>query len=316
MRSDKHWPTLNPSMLEGFINVLKPPGMTSHDVVGWVRAWLKMKRVGHLGTLDPAAAGVLPISLGRATRLFRFASGPDKAYRAEIVFGARTDTLDAEGEVVARGDASSLSEDRLRELVDRFKGEVDQVPPAYSAVHVGGRRLYEEARKGTAPKARAKRVKISDIEVRDFVAGSEARAIVDVVCSTGTYVRTIADDLGEAAGCGAYLGFLVRTRAGRFRLDDAWALEEIASACRSGYVKKCVMPPDWPIADRPKIVLDGVASESFTHGMRVLADGASGFPVRVYGPEGLFLGLAEVLAGGVVQPRVVIGGRQESGNAR
>ena len=297
--------------LDGFLNLLKPPGMTSHDVVAWARSRLAIARIGHLGTLDPAAAGVLPLSLGKATRLFDYASGPDKAYRAEIVFGLRTDTLDAEGAVLARGDASGLTEDALRALLPQFTGEIEQLTPAFSAVSVGGRRLYERARAGTQVVGRPRRVTIKQLDLVDFAPGSRAYALMHIVCTSGTYVRALADDLGRAAGCGACLGFLVRTRAGRFELAASHTLEEVSERIGSAAVDDLILPPDWPLVALPELVLTASEALAFVRGKRVPAAAEPARGVRAYGPGALFLGLGEIASGGVLQPRVVLRSEQE-----
>ena len=314
-----------PMAADGFLNLLKAPGMTSHDMVAWVRARLGVRRVGHLGTLDPAAAGVLPIAIGRATRLFRFAGGPDKAYRAEVVFGVATDSLDAEGRVVEVSDSSALTEEKVRELLLGFVGEIEQTPPAFSAAHVGGKRLYEAARRGSpasggqAQTGRPRRVRIVELELVDFAPGRAARALIDVVCEAGTYVRVLAEDLGKAAGCGAFLGFLVRTRAGRFELSEALTREEFEAACEQQMEDKVMLPMDWPLAHLPAVELSQAGARNFVQGSRVLAAGALGWPVRVYGEDGVFLGLGEMAgdlpaggqAGSQLRPRVVLAGVME-----
>jgi tRNA pseudouridine55 synthase len=303
--------------LDGYLNLLKPPGMTSHDVVAWARSQLGIARIGHLGTLDPAAAGVLPLSLGRATRLFDYAAGPDKAYRAEIVFGVQTDTLDAEGAVVARSDASALTEGALRALLPRFMGEIEQIPPAFSSVSVGGRRLHESARAGTRLVGGPRRVKIKQLDLVDFSPGNRAHALIDIVCTSGTYIRALADDLGRAAGCGACLGFLVRTRAGRFELADSNALEEVAELLSSAGADDLLLPLDWPLVGLPEVVLSASEALAFVRGTRVRPQSAEGGlrtearRVRAYGPGALFLGLGEVADEGLLQPRVVLRSEQE-----
>jgi tRNA pseudouridine55 synthase len=293
--------------LDGFLNLLKPPGMTSHEVVAWARSQLGLSRIGHLGTLDPAAAGVLPLSLGKATRLFDYASGPDKAYRAEIAFGLQTDTLDAEGAVVARSDASGLTESALRALLPQFLGEIEQIPPAFSSVSVGGRRLHQSARAGARVALAPRRVTIKQLDLVDFTPGARAYALMDIVCTSGTYIRALADDLGRAAGCGACLGFLVRTRAGRFELAHASTLEEAALRLRSGQAlrlgslrgggappaadgrptegergggvpalhgaEELLLPLDWPLVGLPEVVLTSSEAVAFVRGTRVSPQG-------------------------------------------
>ena len=291
---------------DGFLNLLKPPGMTSHDVVAVVRRQLGAKRVGHLGTLDPAAAGVLPISLGRATRLFQHAAGPDKAYRAEVVFGVTTDTLDAEGRITAQTDASRLTAQAVSRTLPRFLGEISQRPPAYSAVHVGGVRLHELARRGAPAPAPERRVRISDLELVSFQSSEPPAALLDVVCSPGTYIRSLAADLGQALGCGAYLGFLVRTRAGRFELSEAVTLEELSAADEAGELGGCLLAPDWPLSHLPAVTLEARHERVFLHGGRVLTQSQPEALARVYGSARRFLGLGEVVSGGQLRPTLVL----------
>jgi tRNA pseudouridine55 synthase len=291
---------------DGFLNLLKPPGMTSHDVVAMVRRQFGARRVGHLGTLDPAAAGVLPICLGRATRLFQHAAGPDKAYRAEVVFGVATDTLDAEGRITAEGDASRLNAEMVRQALSRFLGEISQRVPAFSAARVGGVRLYELARRGEYASAPEKRVHIFDLRLVSFQAGETVTALLDLVCSPGTYVRSLAADLGQALGCGAHLGFLVRTRAGRFELSETITLEELSAAAQAGTLESCLIALDRPLSHLPAVTLAARHEGVFLHGGRVLTQPQPAAVARVYGPTGLFLGLGEVLSGGQLRPTLVL----------
>lgn len=296
---------------DGFLNLLKPPGMTSHDVVAAVRSRLRMQRVGHLGTLDPAAAGVLPISVGRATRLFDYAAGETKGYRAEVTFGLTTDTLDAEGSVTGIGDAGALTRVELLDLLPRFIGDIEQVPPAYSAIQVNGKRLYELARKGEAPVVRPRQVRIDSIALVGFWPGPRARALLDVVCEAGTYLRVLAYDLGCAIGCGAYLTFLLRTRVGRFELPEALILEEVDAASQRGDLLDSVLPMDWPLAHLPASTLAEEDARRFGQGTRVASDIAAAEVVRVYGPGESFLGIGAV-SEGQLRPRVVVAGPGES----
>lgn len=296
---------------DGFINLLKPPGMTSHDAVAYVRAHCGVSRVGHLGTLDPAAAGVLPIAVGRATRLFDCVGKRDKAYRADIVFGLTTDTLDAEGQVTSSTDASNLTESEVHNLLAGLLGEGEQVPPRYSAAHVGGSRMHELARRGVSVSMPPRRVHFLRLDLVAYRPGPQAYALVDVLCSAGTYIRVLAEALGRAAGCGAYLRFLLRTRAGRFALDRAATLEELADAFRGGRMAEHLLPPDWPLNDLPRVDLTARAAAAFVVGTRVLAPMPPAWPVTVYCGHGLFLGLGEVTATGQLRPRVVLATREE-----
>lgn len=205
----------------GFLNLLKPPAMTSHDAVAWLRRQLpRGTRVGHLGTLDPAATGVLPLAVGNATRWIQFLPPARKSYRAELTFGLTSDTLDAAGTILTRQPAPPQD---VETLLARFRGPQMQVPPAYSALRVEGKRSYERARSGESVEHPPRPVEFYRLEL---VAQDWPRVWLDMDCSPGTYVRSLARDLGEQAGCGALLSFLVRTASGPFRLEEAVTLEE------------------------------------------------------------------------------------------
>ncbi len=211
--------------LFGLINVLKPPGMTAHDVVAAMRRRLGTKKVGHAGTLDPVACGVLPVAVGGATRLLPYLES-GKEYLAEIQFGVSTSTADAEGEVLEALDCAVTAED-LAGVMPRFMGTIQQRPPMVSAVHYQGKRLYELAREGIVIEDIPLRtVTIAELELVRFYPGARPRALVRVACSAGTYIRSLAVDLGAALGVPASLAYLLRTRAGAFRIEDAVTLDE------------------------------------------------------------------------------------------
>ena len=216
--------------MDGFINVLKPTGLSSHDVIDIVRRIFKQKRVGHAGTLDPAAAGILPVALGRAARLVEYMEGADKSYRAEIAFGYATDTGDVYGEVVESVPHPVLpSEEELRRVLGQFVGEIEQMPPAYSAIKVGGQRAYDLARQGAEVEIKARTVRIDRLELLR-VDAARARILLDVDCAKGTYIRSLCTDIGAAMGLPATMRFLLRTRVGGFHLADSYTLEELAEA--------------------------------------------------------------------------------------
>jgi tRNA pseudouridine55 synthase len=209
---------------DGFAIVDKPAGMTSHDVVGRARKQLSERRIGHAGTLDPDATGVLLLGIGRATRLLQFLSGSDKTYVADIELGTETDTLDAAGVVTATYDMSSVTVADVVAAVPQFVGDIDQVPPMVSAIKIGGRRLHELAREGIEVERPARRVHVARFDIEP-VAGLVYRAEID--CSSGTYIRSLAADLGRALGGGAHLRTLRRTRVGRFAIDEACPLDAL-----------------------------------------------------------------------------------------
>jgi len=220
--------------MHGVINLLKPPGMTSHDAVAFVRRALHIKRVGHTGTLDPAAAGVLPICVGQATRLAEYLQAGRKTYLAEATFGYETDTLDGVGQTVREGDPSGVTLDAMRGALEAFRGEIEQVPPAFSAIKRDGQKLYDLARAGQLDESELspRRVTIYDVQPTRFVpgvAGERLRALIHVECSSGTYIRSLVRDVGRALGCGATMTFLVRLQSGSFSIEDAVTLEDIAA---------------------------------------------------------------------------------------
>ena len=272
--------------MDGFINVLKPTGLSSHDVVDIVRRIFKQKRVGHAGTLDPAAAGILPVALGRAARLVEYMEGADKSYRAEIAFGYATDTGDVYGEVVESVENPILpSEEELRSVLLRFVGEIEQTPPAYSAIKVGGQRAYDLARQGAAVEMRSRTVRIDRLELVHADA-AHARILVDVDCAKGTYIRALCTDIGAALGLPATMRFLLRTRVGGFMLADSYTLEELAEVRETA-----LCAPDTAL-DLPVYELAPQRTRAFYSGLSTserrmeLAEGC----YRVYA-EGVFLGI-------------------------
>ena len=272
--------------MDGFINVLKPTGLSSHDVIDIVRRIFKQKRVGHAGTLDPAAAGILPVALGRAARLVEYMEGADKSYRAEIAFGYATDTGDVYGEVVESVENPMLpSEEELRRVLGQFVGEIEQLPPAYSAIKVGGQRAYDLARQGAAVEIKARTVRIDRLELLRMDA-ARARILLDVDCAKGTYIRSLCTDIGAAMGLPATMRFLLRTRVGGFTLDDSYTLEELAEAGADA-----LRAPDTAL-DLPVYELDPQRVRAFYSGLSTserrveLAEGV----YRVYA-EGVFLGI-------------------------
>jgi tRNA pseudouridine55 synthase len=221
--------------MDGVLVVAKPIGPTSHDVVGLIRRLAATKRVGHGGTLDPFASGVLPVFLGKATRLVEYHLGDRKRYRATVCFGASSTTDDLEGALTPAGgpvpDRSAVDA-----ALERFRGEIEQRPPAYSAIKVAGRRAYAMARAGQSVELEPRSVTIDAIEIVswDETTPGEPVAVIDVACSAGTYVRSLARDLGAAVGSGAYLGALVRTASGPFTLDEATELDAVRAAAEAG----------------------------------------------------------------------------------
>jgi tRNA pseudouridine55 synthase len=216
--------------MDGVLNILKPPGLSSHDVVAYVRRVMKTKRVGHTGTLDPAASGVLPICVGQATRLVEYLQAGRKTYLAEAAFGLETDTLDAVGQITRRADASGLRIQDIERALEPLRGDIEQLPPAYSAIKIAGRKGYEMARGGEDVEIPVRRVSIFALEMVSFTPGAVARARLRLECSGGTYVRSLVRDVGQSLGCGATMSFLVRERSGLFGIGEALTLDEVEEA--------------------------------------------------------------------------------------
>jgi tRNA pseudouridine55 synthase len=280
----------------------KPAGWTSHDVVARARRLLGTRKVGHAGTLDPGATGVLLLGVGRATRLLRFLSALSKSYVGEVVLGVETTTLDDEGEVTATHDMRGVGLDDVRAAAAAFVGDIDQVPPMVSAIKVGGRRLHELARAGEEVERAPRRVTVHRLEV-GAVPGEPAVFRVSVSCSSGTYVRSLAADLGRALGGGAHLRRLRRTSVGSFGLDEAVALDELSP--------ERLRPPAAALRGRPTVPVDGDLATAVGHG-KVLPDEALGVgdgepgPWAVLDPAGTLLAVYERHGPGRVKPAVVL----------
>jgi tRNA pseudouridine55 synthase len=245
-------------VMDGVLVIAKPAGPTSHDVVALARRLSGTRRIGHGGTLDPFASGVLPLFLGFATRLVEYHLGDEKAYRATICLGATSTTDDLDGELQPV-DESVVSETQFREVLDGFVGPRAQRPPAYSAIQIGGRRAYDMARAGETPELADRQVDLRRLDLVEWDGTDPARpvAIVDVTCSAGTYVRALARDLGEAVGSGAYLGALVRTRSGPFALEQATSLDALrtAGAIGADAVRALLQPSDVGLDAVPAVAL-------------------------------------------------------------
>jgi tRNA pseudouridine55 synthase len=247
-------------MISGLVVVDKPAGWTSHDVVGKLRKIYGQRRVGHAGTLDPDATGVLLVGLGSATRLLRFLQETGKSYRARIGFGVATDTLDASGAVLERAEMR-VTRDQLEGATRAFVGDIEQVPPMVSALKVGGRKLYELARKGEEVERAARPVRIDALVVEEFEPGPYPEAVVRVDCSSGTYVRSLAADLGTALGGCAHLSELRRLRVGSFTVDEARPIEVIAADPSS-----FVLPPVQAMRDLARVRVGDEDARAVMHG--------------------------------------------------
>lgn len=248
--------------LFGFLNIYKPKGLTSHDVVARLRKITKVRQIGHTGTLDPFATGVLPICIGKATRLIEYLDD-DKEYLATVQFGKNTATYDLEGEITATFDKKVTEED-VKNALKAFEGEISQIPPIYSAIKVNGKKLYDYARQGQDIEIKPRKVTISKIELKEFDKTSQS-AKVTVACSKGTYIRSIAYDLGAKLGCGGYLTALERTKAGKFQVNTAIKLEDLTEV--SQIVENLINPLD--MLNIPIHNLSENERERVSHGMSI-----------------------------------------------
>ena len=303
-----------PSPASGLLNINKPPGLTSHDVVARIRKLTGQHKAGHTGTLDPMATGVLLVCLGQATRLIEYIVTSQKKYRASIYFGISTDTLDDEGSITAQHDISTLTEALLRNILPAFAGDIEQLPPIFSAIKQRGRPLYKRARAGQEVQVEPRRVTIYAMK---WVAWSPPVLTLDITCSAGTYIRSLARDLGQAAGTGAHLSGLIRTANGRWSIDDAIELdqlEQIAQTEPEGW-KAYLQPLDTCVLHLPQIILDSHQVTDVQHGRSIPADTLKSSPelneninlTRAYTPAGEFLAILELVRndGNIWQPKKV-----------
>ncbi|MGH9047995.1 MAG: tRNA pseudouridine(55) synthase TruB [Acidimicrobiales bacterium] len=288
--------------MTGFLVVDKEAGWTSHDVVARCRGILQERRIGHAGTLDPGATGILVLGVGRATRLLRYVSGAAKDYRAEVVLGTTTSTLDDDGEVTGTFDMARVSLEAVRRAASSLTGEIDQRVPMVSAVKVGGERLHRLARAGKEVERPLRRITVERFEVE---AGREPGTFsIDVRCSAGTYVRVLAADLGAALGGGAHLRRLRRTRSGSFSESDAASLSSLEAAFASGDASMMRAPLD--ALDMEKMVVDTDAALDVGHGRPLVDTGAAPGPLAVLDAAGVLLAVYEVGTDGRAKAAVVL----------
>ena len=286
--------------MDGILNVNKPRGKTSFGVVALIRRLSGERRVGHAGTLDPEATGVLPICLGQATRVVEFLVDATKTYRAEIELGIATDTYDSTGTIVQRGDISGIGREQVEAVLDSFRGQILQTPPMYSAVKHQGRPLYQLARAGITIERQQRQVEVYRLEV---TAWQPPVVTVEVVCSKGTYIRSMAHDIGQVLGCGANVRNLIRLRCGIFGIEEAVSVPELEDAFRDGYWQQFVRPMDSVLTDwraetvseeTAQVIRNGrpVELESNPDGdPEVLTDSVLDTRCRVYTPDGRLLSL-------------------------
>ena len=282
--------------MDGILNINKPTGMTSHDVVAKVRKMLKQRRVGHAGTLDPAASGVLPICVGHATRVAEYLSESGKAYRATIIFGAVTDTCDSEGTITRTASTEDLTRATIEAILPAMLGHQMQVPPRYSAIKLQGQPAYKRARAGEDIALEPRPITIYRLEIIDWQPSPSPTLTLVVECSKGTYIRSLAYDLGETLGCGAYLGALVRTRSGPFALSESITLEQLAQAAEQRTIEQYLYSADKALEQYPALMLDEATTERVKHGNAFHIDEETNVSeqnlARVYDDKGQFVAIA------------------------
>lgn len=275
--------------LNGIMLIDKPCDWTSHDVVGKLRGILHERRIGHSGTLDPMATGLLVVFVGRATRAVEFAEADSKEYLAGLRLGISTDTQDITGNTL-KSSNSLPSKAELEQALSAFKGEISQIPPMYSAIKVGGRKLYELARRGESVERKPRRVTIEKLEI---VGENDGDYILDVVCSKGTYIRTLCNDIGDTLGSGGCMSSLRRVKAGAFSIEKAHTIDEIQAAADNGGLDEIIIPVDRLFSAYPELTVRDTAEKKLRNG-NVIKLAAPNGTYRVYTETGGFLLLGEV----------------------
>jgi len=270
-------------MIDGIFNVLKPPGMTSHDVIAFLRRALNTKKVGHGGTLDPDAAGVLPVFTGTATRLLEFAVEGKKQYLVEVTLGKQTDTGDDSGNVVKEMPVPAFTEEALQKVLQGFLGKQKQLPPMYSAIKINGQKLYQLARKGVEVERELRDIEVYKLELLHF---TESTLTLAVDCSKGTYIRVLGEDIATALGTCGTMSFLLRTQVGSYTLNASHTLQEIAADHTS-----CVAQPVTAVAHLPKLVLTDNQAARITNGVRTTVAGTEEGQYALLASDGEFLGI-------------------------
>jgi tRNA pseudouridine55 synthase len=300
--------------VNGVLLLNKPIGLTSNKVLQKVRWLFDANRAGHTGALDPLASGVLPLCFGEATKFSQYLLDSDKYYRSTYTLGMSTATGDSEGEIISQQDASNITLQQVQDKIQDFQGEIDQVPSMYSALKHNGQPLYKLARQGIEIDRPARQITIFDYQIIDFRPGPNAEVDVEVHCSKGTYIRTLAEDLGSALGCGAHVSALHRFRAGPFDEQQTISLKELEKLKEQGSVEELdqlLKPVDTPVSNYPAVEFDQIMAGYFQLGQEISANkafhqGQEGDIVRVFREGGTFLGVGTVTADGKVAPKRLI----------
>jgi tRNA pseudouridine55 synthase len=300
--------------VNGVLLLNKPIGLTSNKVLQKVRWLFDANRAGHTGALDPLASGVLPLCFGEATKFSQYLLDSDKYYRSTYTLGISTTTGDSEGEVISQQDASNITLQQVQDKIQYFQGEIDQVPSMYSALKHNGQPLYKLARQGIEIDRPARQITIFDYQIIDFRPGTNAKVDVEVHCSKGTYIRTLAEDLGAALGCGAHVSALHRFRAGPFDEQQTISLEKLEKLRKQGSVEQLdqlLKPVDTPVSNYPAVEFDQIMAGYFQLGQEISSNkafhqGQEGDIVRVFREGGTFLGIGTVTEDGKIAPKRLI----------
>ncbi len=285
--------------MDGFLNVLKPPGMTSHDVVSYIRKITGIKKVGHTGTLDPEAAGVLPICIGKATKAAQYITDKKKIYRAIIKLGVETDTQDKYGKVLNIKSADYVTDRDFENVINKYIGKINQVPSIYSAIRHKGKKLYHYAYQGESPDIKSREIEVFDIVIIDKLDRGEY--MLDIACSKGTYIRTLCHDIGNHLGCGAHMSQLIRLESHPFRIEEAKSLEEIRDAIDKGCLSNLMEDIDLIFSDYIFLSLKDDSKKKAMNGNPIFRNGTKedfqyldvNTKIRLYF-EGNFIAIGEV----------------------
>ena len=293
-------------MIHGIINVYKEKGFTSHDVVAKLRGIVGQKKIGHTGTLDPDATGVLPVCLGKATKLCDLLTDKNKTYEAVLLLGKTTDTQDITGEVLEEKSTEALTEEKVREAIEGFIGDYEQIPPMYSALKVNGKKLYELARAGVEVERKPRRIKINSLRVNDINLEDDIKTVtITVDCSKGTYIRTLCQDIGEKLGCGACMMELIRTRVGDFLIDDTLTLNKIAAYMIKGEMEEHIISIDSMFPSYTRLTVDEAYNKLLYNGNKLPLEAVVNEDCefldmekfRIYDSGNTFVGIYQYIAG-------------------
>lgn len=285
--------------MDGILVIDKPIGATSHDMVNFTRRLFNIKKVGHTGTLDPDATGVLPVCIGKATKTADMLTASDKGYKAQLVLGMTTDTLDAGGEILSEQPVL-VTRDEIEKAILSFIGEIEQIPPMFSAIKQGGKKLYELARAGVTVERKPRKIEIFDIEIHE-IDMENYTATFSVYCSKGTYIRTLCEDIGMKLGCGAYMNTLRRIKSANFTLDESYTTDELLKMKEDGTLEGAVIPIDKVFEEYDSVTLDEFLSEKAKNGIRIRKKGLEeGKLYRVYGKSDGFLCISKYINGELV----------------